>query len=205
MNYTNEKLIANLVFGTSIKTKLENMTFDENFINDLKIYVEMMSNNQYLNKRMQNNIYMLIEKLRETNKANWDDLNDIISLNNRATDKNILLYYFSEYIKRKNIEYDQISIRFEYEDFLEQDLTSLYNSIVKDYDYLTLLQNASLEDENFTNTILPVLMKDETFKYCLNGFKNDKVESIKDKLDYIKELENPSILKSIKKIFKKRK
>ena len=146
MNYTNEKLIANLVFGTSIKTKLENMTFDENFINDLKIYVEMMSNNQYLNKRMQNNIYMLIEKLRETNKANWDDLNDIISLNNRATDKNILLYYFSEYIKRKNIEYDQISIRFEYEDFLEQDLTSLYNSIVKDYDYLTLLQNASLED-----------------------------------------------------------
>ncbi len=205
MNYTNEKLIANLVFGTSIKTKLENMTFDENFINDLKIYVEMMSNNQYLNKRMQNNIYMLIEKLRETNKANWDDLNDIISLNNRATDKNILLYYFSEYIKRKNIEYDQISIRFEYEDFLEQDLTSLYNSIVKDYDYLTLLQNASLEDENFTNTVLPVLMKDETFKYCLNGFKNDKVESIKDKLDYIKELENPSILKSIKKIFKKRK
>lgn len=205
MNYTNEKLIANLVFGTSIKTKLENMTFDENFINDLKIYVEMMSKNQYLNKRMQNNIYMLIEKLRETNKANWDDLNDIISLNNRATDKNILLYYFSEYIKRKNIEYDQISIRFEYEDFLEQDLTSLYNSIVKDYDYLTLLQNASLEDENFTNTILPVLMKDETFKYCLNGFKNDKVESIKDKLDYIKELENPSILKSIKKIFKKRK
>lgn len=205
MNYTNEKLIANLVFGTSIKTKLENMTFDENFINDLKIYVEMMSNNQYLNKRMQNNIYMLIEKLRETNKANWDVLNDIISLNNRATDKNILLYYFSEYIKRKNIEYDQISIRFEYEDFLEQDLTSLYNSIVKDYDYLTLLQNASLEDENFTNTVLPVLMKDETFKYCLNGFKNDKVESIKDKLDYIKELENPSILKSIKKIFKKRK
>ena len=205
MNYTNEKLIANLVFGTSIKTKLENMTFDENFINDLKIYVEMMSNNQYLNKRMQNNIYMLIEKLRETNKANWDDLNDIISLNNRATDKNILLYYFSEYIKRKNIEYDQISIRFEYEDFLEQDLTSLFNSIVKDYDYLTLLQNASLEDENFTNTILPVLMKDETFKYCLNGFKNDKVESIKDKLDYIKELENPSILKSIKKIIKKRK
>lgn len=205
MNYTNEKLIANLVFGTSIKTKLENMTFDENFINDLKIYVEMMSNNQYLNKRMQNNIYMLIEKLRETNKANWDVLNDIISLNNRATDKNILLYYFSEYIKRKNIEYDQISIRFEYEDFLEQDLTSLYNSIVKDYDYLTLLQNASLEDENFTKTILPVLMKDETFKYCLNGFKNDKVESIKDKLDYIKELENPSILKSIKKIFKKRK
>ena len=205
MNYTNEKLIANLVFGTSIKTKLENMTFDENFINDLKIYVEMMSNNQYLNKRMQNNIYMLIEKLRETNKANWDDLNDIISLNNRATDKNILLYYFSEYIKRKNIEYDQISIRFEYEDFLEQDLTSLYNSIVKDYDYLTLLQNASLEDENFTNTVLPVLMKDETFKYCLNGVKNDKVESIKDKLDYIKELENPSILKSIKKIFKKRK
>ena len=205
MNYTNEKLIANLVFGTSIKTKLENMTFDENFINDLKIYVEMMSNNQYLNKRMQNNIYMLIEKLRETNKANWEDLNDIISLNNRATDKNILLYYFSEYIKRKNIEYDQISIRFEYEDFLEQDLTSLYNSIVKDYDYLTLLQNASLEDENFTNTVLPVLMKDETFKYCLNGFKNDKVESIKDKLDYIKELENPSILKSIKKIFKKRK
>lgn len=205
MNYTNEKLIANLVFGTSIKTKLENMTFDENFINDLKIYVEMMSNNQYLNKRMQNNIYMLIEKLRETNKANWDDLNDIISLNNRATDKNILLYYFSEYIKRKNIEYDQISIRFEYEDFLEQDLTSLYNSIVKDYYYLTLLQNASLEDENFTNTVLPVLMKDETFKYCLNGFKNDKVESIKDKLDYIKELENPSILKSIKKLFKKRK
>lgn len=205
MNYTNEKLIANLVFGTSIKTKLENMTFDETFINDLKIYVEMMSNNQYLNKRMQNNIYMLIEKLRETNKANWDDLNDIISLNNRATDKNILLYYFSEYIKRKNIEYDQISIRFEYEDFLEQDLTSLYNSIIKDYDYLTLLQNASLEDENFTNTVLPVLMKDETFKYCLNGFKNDKVESIKDKLDYIKELENPSILKSIKKIFKKRK
>jgi hypothetical protein len=205
MNYTNEKLIANLVFGTSIKTKLENMTFDENFINDLKIYVEMMSNNQYLNKRMQNNIYMLIEKLRETNKANWDDLNDIISLNNRATDRNILLYYFSEYIKRKNIEYDQISIHFEYQDFLEQDLTSLYNSIVKDYDYLTLLQNASLEDENFTNTILPVLMKDETFKYCLNGFKNDKVESIKDKLDYIKELENPSILKSIKKIFKKRK
>ncbi len=205
MNYTNEKLIANLVFGTSIKTKLENMTFDENFINDLKIYVEMMSKNQYLNKRMQNNIYMIIEKLRETNKANWDDLNDIISLNNRATDKNILLYYFSEYIKRKNIEYDQISIHFEYEDFLEQDLTSLYNSIVKDYDYLTLLQNASLEDENFTNTVLPVLMKDETFKYCLNGFKNDKVESIKDKLDYIKELENPSILKSIKKIFKKRK
>jgi hypothetical protein len=205
MNYTNEKLIANLVFGTSIKTKLENMTFDENFINDLKIYVEMMSNNQYLNKRMQNNIYMLIEKLRETNKANWDDLNDIISLNNRATDRNILLYYFSEYIKRKNIEYDQISIHFEYQDFLEQDLTSLYNSIVKDYDYLTLLQNASLEDENFTNTVLPVLMKDETFKYCLNGFKNDKVESIKDKLDYIKELENPSILKSIKKIFKKRK
>ncbi|MBQ2409554.1 MAG: hypothetical protein II309_08990 [Bacilli bacterium] len=205
MNYTNEKLIANLVFGTSIKTKLENMTFDENFIKDLKIYVEMMSNNQYLNKRMQNNIYMLIEKLRETNKANWDDLNDIISLNNRATDRNILLYYFSEYIKRKNIEYDQISIHFEYQDFLEQDLTSLYNSIVKDYDYLTLLQNASLEDENFTNTVLPVLMKDETFKYCLNGFKNDKVESIKDKLDYIKELENPSILKSIKKIFKKRK
>lgn len=205
MNYTNEKLIANLVFGTSIKTKLENMTFDENFINDLKIYVEMMSNNQYLNKRMQNNIYMLIEKLRETNKANWDDLNDIISLNNCATDRNILLYYFSEYIKRKNIEYDQISIHFEYQDFLEQDLTSLYNSIVKDYDYLTLLQNASLEDENFTNTVLPVLMKDETFKYCLNGFKNDKVESIKDKLDYIKELENPSILKSIKKIFKKRK
>ena len=181
------------------------MTFDENFIKDLKIYVEMMSNNQYLNKRMQNNIYMLIEKLRETNKANWDDLNDIISLNNRATDRNILLYYFSEYIKRKNIEYDQISIHFEYQDFLEQDLTSLYNSIVKDYDYLTLLQNASLEDENFTNTVLPVLMKDETFKYCLNGFKNDKVESIKDKLDYIKELENPSILKSIKKIFKKRK
>ena len=205
MDYKNEKLIANLVFGTSTKTKLPLMKFDEKFINDFKIYVEMMSKNQYLNKRMQNNIYMLIEKLRETNKANWDDLNDIISLNNRATDRNILLYYFSEYIKRKNIEYDQISIHFEYQDFLEQDLTSLYNSIVKDYDYLTLLQNASLEDENFTNTVLPVLMKDETFKYCLNGFKNDKVESIKDKLDYIKELENPSILKSIKKIFKKRK
>lgn len=205
MNYNNEKLIANLVFGTSTKAKLQNMNFDENFINDLKTYVEMMSNNHYLNKRMQNNIYLIIEKLRETNKDNWDKLNDIISLNNYATDKNILLYYFSEYIKRKNIVYDQISIRFEYEDFLEQDLTTLYNSIVRDYDYLTLLQNASLEDENFTNNILPVLMKDESFKYSINGFKNDKVESIKEKIAYIDELSNPSILKSIKKLFKKRK
>lgn len=205
MDYVNEKLIANLVFGTSTKAKLNTLKFDENFIKDLKTYVEMMSNNQYLNKRMQNNIYMIVEHLRQTNKENWDDLNDIISLNNYASDKNILLYYFTEYIKRNNIEYDQISIRFEYEDFLDQDLTPLYNSIVRDYDYLAMLQNASLEDENFTNTVLPVLMKDQTFKYSVNGFKNDKVECIKDKLEYIKEIENPSILKSIKKIFKKRK
>lgn len=203
MDYKNEKLIANLVFGTSTKTKLPLMKFDEKFINDFKIYVEMMSKNQYLNKRMQNNIYMIVEKLRETNKENWDDLNDIISLNNNATDKNILLYYFSEYLKRNNIIYDQISIRFEYEDFLMQDLTSLYNSIVNDYDYLTLLETASLEDENFKNKILPTLLENKTFKYSVNGFKNDKVSSIEDKLEYIKELENPSIIKSIKKFFQK--
>ena len=46
----------------------------------------------------------------------------------------------------KDINTALINLVTEYEDFLEQDLTSLYNSIVKDYDYLTLLQNASLED-----------------------------------------------------------
>ena len=55
MNYTNEKLIANLVFGTSIKTKLENMTFDEKidcFSNWLKYNKEKHGDNFYYIPKM---------------------------------------------------------------------------------------------------------------------------------------------------------
>ena len=113
MNYNNEKLIANLVFGTSTKAKLQNMNFDENFINDLKTYVEMMSNNHYLNKRMQNNIYLIIEKLRETNKDNFfwmerDNLKVACSL--RKPDTKFCLFYSalltSMRKKTKPVRYD---------------------------------------------------------------------------------------------------
>lgn len=204
MNYINEKLFMQLVFGT--KCKNLNLDVDKKFIEDFKLYVETMSKNKYLNKRMQNNIYAIVEYLRANHKQYWDDLNDIISLNNNASDQNIILYYFAEYVKRNNIELDPISSRFEFEDFLEQDLTSLYKSITKDYEYYNFLLNNPL-DENMKN-VLKVLVKDKAFNYCINGFKQDGENKlpIMDKLNYIDNLNNPTLkfVDNIKKLFKRK-
>lgn len=149
-----------------------------------KEVVKELTKNNYLSKKVKDNIKCYLLKARdykdEDRKDRIDIINDILSLLNSQEKDNSLVFYVTELYKRtKDKKYIYLSSKSD----IINEVDRIHESIVCDYLILTT-HNVSTSEEDFHNNFLEKFVCSKVYIESINTLLNEMPQLFNNKIFY---------------------
>ncbi len=158
--------------------------FDLVVMDYLKTVIEELTKNNFLSKKVKDNIKTYLLKARdykdEDRKERIDIINDILTLLNGQEKDNSLVFYVSELYKRTN---DKKIIYRATKEQIREKIDRIHESIVNDYLILTT-HNITTTEEEFKNNFLDKFVCSDVYVESINVLLSEIPQIFNDKVFY---------------------